>query len=66
MEAVIVSATIASVILSFGNDKEVRTAKLVVVTEVATVLVKLVLVVKVIAPLLNAISGVPVTEELLL
>jgi len=56
----------ASVILSFGNDKEVRTAKLVVVTEVATVLVKLVLVVKVIAPLLNAISGVPVTEELLL
>lgn len=61
-----VSATMASVILSFGNDKEVRTAKLVVVTEVATVLVKLVLVVKVIAPLLNAISGVPVTEELLL
>ena len=56
-----VSTTIASVILSFGNDKEVRTAKLVVVTEVATVLVKLVLVVKVIAPPVNCIKDVPVT-----
>ena len=58
----IVSATIASVMLLFGNDNDVSTAKLVVVTEVAVMLVKLVLVVKVIAPLLNDISGVPVTE----
>ena len=56
------SATIASVMLLFGSESDVRTAKLVVVTEVAVMLVKLVLVVKVIAPLLNAISGVPVTE----
>ena len=52
----------ASVIELFGSESDVRTAKLVVVTEVAVMLVKLVLVVKVMAPLLNDMSGVPVTE----
>lgn len=52
----------ASVIELFGSESDVRTAKLVVVTEAAVMLVKLVLVVKVMAPLLNDISGVPVTE----
>ncbi len=52
----------ASVIELFGSESDVRTAKLVVVTEVAVMLVKLVFVVKVMAPLLNDISGVPVTE----
>lgn len=61
------SATIASVILLFGKLSESDTYKLVDVTDVpvmfvAVTLVKLVLVVKVMAPLLNAISGVPVTE----
>ncbi len=50
------------VILLFGSESDVSTAKLVVVTEVAVILVKLVFVVKVMAPLLNDISGVPVTE----
>lgn len=61
------SATIASVILLFGKLSEPETYRLVEVTDVpvmfvAVTLVKLVLVVKVMAPLLNAISGVPVTE----
>lgn len=61
-----VSATIASVIELFGNDKEPATARLVEVTEVATTLMKLVSVVNVIAPLANCMSGVPVTEVPLL
>ena len=56
------SITIASVILLFGRFRVPETARLVEVTEVATTLVKLVLVVKVIAPLENCMSGVPVTE----
>lgn len=61
MDAVIVSTTIASVTELEGNDKALVTAKFVVVTLVAVTAVKLVLVVTVIAPLLNCISGVPVT-----
>ncbi len=56
----------ASVMELFGNASEVRTAKLVVVTEVAATFVKLVLVVNVIAPFENCMSGVPVTEVPLL
>ena len=58
----IVSATIASVIELFGKFKAPETYKFVEVTLPAEILVKLVLVVKVIAPLENCMSGVPVTE----
>ena len=61
-----VSATMASVMELFGKDREPETFKLVVVTDVATTFVKLVLVVNVIAPLENCMSGVPVTEVPLL
>ncbi len=56
------SATIASVMESFGKLREPEMERLVEVTEVATTLTKLVLVVNVIAPLENCMSGVPVTE----
>ena len=44
-----------------GSDKAPETYKLVVVTEVAEILEKEVLVVNVMAPLANDIKGVPVT-----
>ena len=51
----------ASVTESLGRDRLVPTFKLVVVAEVIVVLARTVFVVKVIAPLANCISAVPVT-----